>query len=125
MNINSTNMQIIKSLGLNGDAAKDICHLDIHLDPSEFPSVQIKRLVFNTETIGRVFETMELLPKGEHARMKGETAVLRGLLRESLSALETIREVEHGFDDEWELLTELKAKISAAIATNPLKEWPI
>ena len=115
----SINTEIIKALGLTGDAARDICQLDIHLEPSELPTVQIKRLVFNTETIGRVFETMELLRKGEHARMKGEATVLRGLLLESLGVLETIGLVDEDEADSCESLTLLKNKIAAALQPVP------
>ena len=119
--MSNPNTEIIKALGLTGDAARDIGHLDIPLEPSELPSVQIKRLVFNTETIGRVFETMELLPKGEYARMKGEAAVLRGLLRDALGVLETISDDDMETDDRV-MLSAIKNDISKAIAPTTPEE---
>ena len=48
----------------------------------------------------------------EIERLKGEAAVLRGLLCEALGVIETIDDEE---SDEWEMLTALKTKIEAAI----------
>ena len=51
--------------------------------------------------------------KGEIDRLTGESGVLRGLLKDALSVLETITDERES--DDWMLLMALKGKITAAI----------